>query len=328
MKLLQNKRRILITGIICIILALLTLSIRGLMGETFFAEKSKKYTVPAGYVLQPHEKDFNFAVVGDSGSRNESLQNIINNIRNSDKNYKFILYVGDLVNDQPMAHFYWLMGEIAPKLKNIPFYMIAGNHDVFANTKTNRFYYRAIFGQDYYWFSYGDTMFIGLDSSERTIKDKQLQWLDNVLTKIRPLYRSCIIFSHVPPTEEEWADKEALKKFKKVLLKSKVDLMLFGHVHYFSQGTFANIPFYTNLASGQTPRKDIKKLGYSTVSIVDNKVQAVEPVYTDYKKEKEDIEIFLIDQFLTEKNAILALYLFIFGILCCAWAWVLNKKGN
>ena len=54
---------------------------------------------PADEIININENNFNFAIISDSGSRNELLQNIINNIRNSDKNYKFILHLGDLVND-------------------------------------------------------------------------------------------------------------------------------------------------------------------------------------------------------------------------------------
>ena len=321
-----NKRKIFLFGIICIFLSLISIAIRGFVGDMFFASKIKKYMVPAGEIISINENNFNFAIISDSGSRNESLQNIINNIRNSDKNYKFILHLGDFVNDQPMQHFYWLLGEIAPKLKDIPFYIVPGNHDVFANTKTNRFFYETVFGYGYYYFSYGDVLFIGLDSSERTIGDKQLEWLQNVLLKIRPLYKSCIIFSHVPPTENDWKDKNALKKFENILLNNKIDVMFFGHIHEFSTGKFANIPYYTNLASGQTPRGDIKKFGYLSANIEENQVKNVEPIYTDYKKEKEELDIFFIDHFLTKKNRVISFSLLLIGLICVIYGC--NDKNN
>lgn len=320
-----SKHKIFVVGVLCIFLSLISLAIRGYVGDMFFASRTKKYMAPAGEIMNINENDFNFAIVGDSGSRNQSLQNIINNIRHSDKNYKFILHLGDLVNDQPMQHFYWLLGEITPKLKNIPFYIIPGNHDVFADTKVNKFFYETVFGSGYYYFSYGDVLFIGLDSSERTMDDKQLEWLQNVLLKIRPLYKSCIIFSHVPPTENDWVDKNALKKFENILLNSKIDLMFFGHIHKFSIGKFANIPYYTNLASGQSPRGDIKKFGYLSVNIKENQVENVEPIYTEYKKEEEELDVFFIDNFLTKKNRVISFVLLSFGLICVVYGYKRNE---
>ena len=320
-----SKHKIFVVGVLCIFLSLISLAIRGFVGDVFFASKTKKYMAPAGEIMNINENNFNFAIISDSGSRNESLQNIINDIRNSDKNYKFILHLGDFVDDQPMQHFYWLLSEIAPKLENIPFYIVPGNHDVFANTKTNRFFYETVFDSGYYYFSYGDILFIGLDSSERTMDDKQLEWLQNVLLKIRPLYKSCIIFSHVPPIENEWKDKNALKKFENILLNNKINMMFFGHIHEFSTDKFANIPYYTNLASGQTPRGDIKKFGYLSANIEENQVKNVEPIYTDYKKEKEELDIFFIDHFLTKKNRVISFVLLSFGLICVVYGYKRNE---
>lgn len=62
--------------------------------------------------------------------------------------------------------------------------MIPGNHEIADRFGSdNKYFYRMVFGPLYYWFSYGNVMFIGLDSSEERYDDAQLEWLEDVLEK-------------------------------------------------------------------------------------------------------------------------------------------------
>ena len=122
-----------------------------------------------------------------------------------DEGNQFILYLGDLVRYRNISHFRWIISELDEKLE-FPFLHDSGNHEI-ANHfgRQDKSLYKMLFGPLYYWFSYGDVMFIGLDSSEEKYNEAQLSWLEDVLEKIRPHYKYCIVHTHVPPlSKPQW----------------------------------------------------------------------------------------------------------------------------
>lgn len=285
------KGKLFILGLTIIIMSIVPIFIRGYLGDNFFSI-NKSFFVPASKILKTNKSNFNFAVASDTGSQNYSLQNIINKIRNSDKKFDFVLYLGDLVTDRPKSHFYWIISEIYPKLKYLPFYTVPGNHDISHDGILNKGYFRAIFGPEYYWFSYGDILFIDLDTSEENVDEEQFNWLSLTLKKIRPLFKRCIIFSHVPPLSPKGEIGHALnvksvEKLKSIINKNNVDLMLFGHVYYFSKTKFSEIPVYTTPSSGQSFRSTVKKLGYISVEVQNNDIKRMDVNYVDVPRDKE-----------------------------------------
>lgn len=314
------KKILYIIGCSLIAISALSLSIRGYIGDNFFKADSN-FLSPAGYVQYPEKDTFNFAIVSDSGSQNQTLQNIINVIRKSNKNFEFILHLGDLATDRPTSHIYWLLSEIKPKLKHIPMYLTPGGHDVHLlnNGNTNKSFYRTIFGQENYWFSYGDVLFISIDTSEEKITEEQITWLKNILNKFRSQYKTCVIFSHVPPIDAAKGghklDNNSIEKLKNIIKEYKINTAFFGHQHDFKKAIFGNIPIYVSPSSGQTIRSDIKKYGYIEVEVKNNNIENINVKYIDLKKENENLEIFLIDNFLSTKIRKISLIMFVIGFL-------------
>lgn len=213
-------------GIVCSILAFAILSVRGYLGDEFF-DSPKDYFSPASQFLHPEKKVFSFAVVSDTGSNNLILQSVINVIRKDKKaDYQFVLHLGDLINDRPEAHLYWILKEIEPKLKHLPFYITPGNHDIHFKTGISKKEYKMIFGPENYWFGYGDTLFISYDSSEEKITDEQISWIKKILAITRPSFKNCIIYSHVPPingksVKDHGLDAESSRKLEEALIRSE-----------------------------------------------------------------------------------------------------------
>lgn len=231
------------------------------------------------------------------------------------------MHLGDILGEYSESHFYWMGRELYASLNGIPFFTIPGNHDVFLKTKVNKEQYKEVFGPTYYWFGYGDVLFIAYDSSEVSISDEQIQWLSDTLNKIRPLFKYCIIYSHVPPVNppdrpKYKLDDTSILKLEKVLAKHKIDLLMFGHVHYFSETSFAGIPVYTLPPSGQRPRSKKEGYGYVSVTINKNGVDEVKHHFIDIgnANRKEKITIFIIDNVLTTKTCYTSAYLLIFGL--------------
>lgn len=191
-------RRLNILGIVLIFGALVVVSMRSFVVESFNDARHKSFMAPAGKMFAPDAGHFYFAAVSDTGARNEPVERIMNEIRKSKA--RFVLYVGDLVRYRNPSHFQWMAEEIDEKLGKTPLYAVPGNHEILSvNGVVDRSLYNEVFGPGYYWFSYGEVLFVGLDSSTSAYDDEQLQWLDKTLAKIRPQFKYCVIFSHVPP---------------------------------------------------------------------------------------------------------------------------------
>lgn len=315
----------------CIILSVSVLLVRGYLGDTIF-NTYKHFTVPAGRILSPQQTSFRFAVVSDTGSENHTLEQILKKIYRSDN--RFVLYLGDLVVYRTASHFNWMTSEISQKIRNKPFYMVPGNHEIKnIEGEIDKKLYRSIFGHEYYWFSYGNTIFIGLDTSDGTLADEQLAWLANTLEKIRPQFENCIIFSHIPPVAINGQYDHSLypasaKKLEDVLKGHQVDLLLFGHVHTFSKQEFAGIPLYTMPSSGQEIRSSVDKFGYAEVEVSAEGIKDVAVKYVNAEQSKEDVEILLTEHLLSNRIRILSLSLFSAGLLLLLLSQYIKERAS
>ena len=259
-----------------------------------------EYHNPASEFLSPKKSDdINILLVSDTGSNNLVLRDVIKNAMNANK-YDFVMYLGDLTVNASGTAFYWMLNDIKPLLNNTPLYTIPGNHDVTRRiglTKKHfkdKALYETVMGQRYYWFGYGNTLFITLDSSDETLDENQLVWFEDTLKKIRPLFKNCVIFGHVPPANtrpdyfgDHITQEETTKQFEQIIKKHKINAMFFGHVHFFSKGKFANIDFWTTPSSGQSIRNpELPKYGYVNVKIGKNGHVDVQPNYIDFNGRK------------------------------------------
>ena len=179
-------------------------------------------------------------------------------------------------------------------------------------------------------------MFIGLDSSAEKIDEEQWSFYEQVMKKVRPHFKHVVLFTHVPPQvpEGEHAHTlvpEAVEKMAQMLQKYPVDIIITGHVHYFSKQDFHGIPLYTVPPSGQYFAGPVHKFGYLNVT-VDKQGIHVENVYSNRKKASEWWDIFFIDLILTNKVRWIAGITLIVGVLmwlsghkCIRWPW--HKKS-
>lgn len=96
-------RRLNILGIVLIFGALVVVSMRSFVVESFNDVRHKSFMAPAGKMFAPDAGHFYFAAVSDTGARNEPVERIMNEIRKSKA--RFVLYVGDLVRYRNPSHF-------------------------------------------------------------------------------------------------------------------------------------------------------------------------------------------------------------------------------
>lgn len=307
-----------------IVSGVLVLCLRGILGDYFFSGK-QNFMAPAGRILFPEKENFKFAAVSDTGSANHNLEYILHNIQKHSN--CFVLYLGDLVKYRSASHFAWMTGEISGKLKNMPFYAVPGNHDV-KNFETILDFsqYRQVFGAEYYWFSYGNTLFIALNNSTESLDSEQFQWLENVLNKIRPLFKYCIIYAHIPPFDvmgvpNHSMDKSSAQKLGRLLQDKNITLLLFGHVHKYTKNVFYGIPVITLPSSGQEIRSEINKYGYVEVQISKKGIKNIDVAYVGKKLGREIFEGLFVFHILNNKARLISGCLILLGCLL-----ILGKK--
>lgn len=281
-------------GIFFVICAFALLLIHIYWGDKFTGA-SRTFFPPQSQFIQPGQQEFTVAIASDTGANNSVLEQIIIDAQKLAPQPNFMLYLGDFVTKKNNTGLYWILYEIKNKLHGIPMYSVPGNHDVAHHHEIDKQMYRSVLGPAYYWFGYGDVLFIGLDSSGKFIDDEQFKWLDDTLKNIRPMFKHCIIFSHRPPVDlipgrvkNHTLDAPSTEKLESIVRKYKIDAMIFGHVHYYASGTFSGIPVYTTPSGGQEIRSDIKKYGYVIMTFNKNGIKSIEPKYIDFHGPKRE----------------------------------------
>lgn len=200
----------------------------------YVTTKPAEYLAPPAYNPAPGKNDFKITVFGDWMLHEGAIGKIA--AESHRRNAAFAVCLGDFVHPAQPS----IMKIAAKKLKKhfkIPVYATPGNHDVYNAEDAAGF--AAVFGNVNNCFSYGDTLFILLESAKVGLSDEQLQFLKFVLTNERPKYSRCVVFSHVPPVTIPEFDKpkyrlkkETAEKYLKILEEGNVDLLVCGHVHH------------------------------------------------------------------------------------------------
>lgn len=247
--------------------------------NSFFKPQGDNRLPPSGTFFEG-QKSFSFAVMSDSGLRNEPLSKILQDIKS--KKVKFILHLGDQARDLSSNHFEQILQDIDKDLDDIPFYAIPGNHDAIKDQTIKKehslIYYKRAFGQPNYWFSYGDNLFVAINTAYSNYSKIDMKWLDNVLKRMRPMFKNCIILMHVPPTDPRPDCNYCMygddKKLSKVLKKYDITAIFAGHIHKYIKSKWQDIPLYIAPSSGQEIREKSQHFGYLLCRITpENKLE-------------------------------------------------------
>ncbi|MCF6333133.1 MAG: metallophosphoesterase [Draconibacterium sp.] len=229
---------------------------------------------------------FHFAVLGDTRTRHDIHQRIVNKI--IDEKPLFVVNTGDLVANgnsmQDWEHFFKINDKL---IRNVPYYTVLGNHE---HNSENYFDFFSMPGNEsYYFFTVGDALFVVLDMEgpsydtpayleggsrekfwseiSREYFAKEKKWLENVLTLnsdagyifvfFHPTWYS-IKKSRVPEAEMRrkfWGD---------IFERHKVTAVLNGHDHYYEHAIHGGT-HYIVTAGGGAPLYDIDAIQPETV---------------------------------------------------------------
>ena len=208
---------------------------------------------PAGEVL-PGEAPYAFAVVGDNRGNENVYDAIIEGIKQDGA--AFVLHGGDLVKRCTPKQYKWLLHEMAEQDLQVPFCPTPGNHDVLQKpvVEGDKFLYKRSFGQPHYWFAYDDTLFVAMDTSDESLQEAELEWLDRTLALHRAQYGTCIVFTHVPPRNPQPGGGHDMgadgDRVMAVLEKWRVTVLFASHVHSYAEDNMRGIPVYITGGGG------------------------------------------------------------------------------
>lgn len=239
------------------------------------------------FTTYPEEIDsFHFAVLGDTRTRHDFHQRIVNKI--IDEEPLFVVNTGDLVSKgnsmQDWEHFFRINDKL---MRNVPYYTVLGNHE---QNSENYFDFFSMPGNEsYYFFTVGDAMFIVLDmegpnydtpaylegiNREKFWTDINLEyfteekkWLEDILTLNND---AGYIFVFFHPTwysikESRVADAEMRRKFwGDIFERYNVTAVLNGHDHYYHHAEHGGT-HYIVTAGGGAPLYDTDAIQPETV---------------------------------------------------------------
>ncbi len=229
---------------------------------------------------------FHFAVLGDTRTRHDFHQRIVNRI--IDEEPLFVVNTGDLVSKgnsmEDWEHFFRINDKL---MRNTPYYTVLGNHEQDSENYYNFFSMPG--NESYYFFSVGDALFVVLDmegpnynapaylegekSDEfwanigKTYFEKEKEWLENLL-KLNSDAGYIFVFFH--PTfysikKSRVEDAELLRKFwGDIFERHNVTAVLNGHDHYYHHAEHGGT-HYIVTAGGGAPLYDTDAIQPETV---------------------------------------------------------------
>ncbi len=282
-------------AVMAFILGVILIAIGHISVRSYTNAHTDNYLAPAGQFI-PGPETFRFAVLGDSALRNAPLETVLRDILES--NFAFMVNVGDQARRPTTAHFEWLLQELRQEVGDFPYYAVPGNHDITKNPDERRLrFYKRAFGQPDYWFSYGDALFICLDTSTGEFPDDKAAWLESTLSRLREQFNSCLLLMHIPPTDprpgKHYCLRQGVDRLEGIVRAHNVTAILAGHIHEFVEGDFGGVPVYITPPSGQTMRGKTDSYGYLAIFVDAEGTVSVRPVPVTQEQGREYIEYYL-----------------------------------
>ncbi|WP_196894448.1 purple acid phosphatase family protein [Aureivirga marina] len=200
----------------------------------YFISSAKENTSPK----------FSFYAMGDIGQPRakggfpDITANQINKLENRPD---FGIGLGDIVypvgeSKKYDAYFYEPM---APILRNIPFYPALGNHDWYSDPDENfKREWKLPNNEHFYTFSYGNALFIALDSREGGFYKfkKQRTWLKKTLKENQGKFDWIFVYlHHNGKTCTYKKDYKHVMKLYEIFATNNVDFILNGHAHTYER---------------------------------------------------------------------------------------------
>jgi len=197
------------------------------------------------FTTTPDNKNtaFTFYALGDIGAKEKSsfAKEPATRITELTTKPDFGLGLGDIVYPKGESKNYdnHLFKPFQEVFKNTAFYPVAGNHDWLSDPENNFVKEWALPGNEHYYsFTYSNALFIGLDSSNGDLynKNEQVKWLKETLKSNKNTYDWIVVFLHHKGRSCTYKnDYDHVKSLYKIFADNNVDIVLNGHAHTYER---------------------------------------------------------------------------------------------
>lgn len=156
---------------------------------------------PAGRFFQQEKSEMRFAVFGDFRIQTMPFEAVMRSIRNDGAD--FALCVGDMAKKREIQHFCWLAERMKRAGGDLKIFCTPGNNDRESRDphENGLRAYKGSFGQPGYWFAWGDSLFVSLDTSAERLAVGEFERLEEILKRERNRFNRLVVFTHVPPVD-------------------------------------------------------------------------------------------------------------------------------
>jgi len=218
------------------------------LGLVLGVPESGDFIPATGNRIAPERSQFRVACISDCSGTTTALRKICAEANSAGVDFSCL--PGDLTQARGRSEVYYIGKVIGDSLRN-PYYTVPGNHD--AGHPADLETYCSVFGPDHYWFGYGDTLFICLNTA-MGCSDATYRYLHDTLEARRSDYRRCVIFCHIFPAPEYRygaPEENDTEPFRKAIGTHKIDLLVVGHLHRFMETSFGGVRSVVLPSSGQ-----------------------------------------------------------------------------
>jgi predicted MPP superfamily phosphohydrolase len=232
---------------------------------------------------------FHFVILGDTRSRHEVHQKVVNKIIEQDP--LFVINTGDLVAAGNEIADWEKFFDINKKLiRNVPYFTVLGNHE--QNSKNYYNFFDLPGNEAYYFFTVGDALFIVLDMDGEYIPtpeylkgaerekfwediskdyfEKEKKWLENVLELNKSAGYIFVMFHPTWYSVKKSRTEEAAQRRKfwgNIFERYNVTAVLNGHDHYYHHARHCGVDYIVT-AGGGAPLYKIDAIQPETVKAI------------------------------------------------------------
>lgn len=203
---------------------------------------------------------FKVAVLGDSQKGLANLSNLLRRLK--EEKVDLILHTGDLVSTNDEGHYRLIALYLERAGIDVPMVVVPGNHDL----KGDPGRFRSEIGPLEISFLRGNVAFRTVDHSSGKPPDlPRVQ----ALVDSAPAGAAVVLAMHVPPFDVEGKVRPGFEPFVEWLGKSRVKVLLGGHVHDYIRKEFGGTVAIANGVGGDYESWQLKQKVYATILEID-----------------------------------------------------------
>ena len=195
---------------------------------------------------------FRVAVLGDSQKGLANLSNLLRRVK--EEKVDLILHTGDLVSTNDEGHYRLVALYLERAGLDVPMIVVPGNHDLKGSPER----FRREFGPLEVSFVRGNVAVVTLDNSSGRPPELKL-----------PPGTDVVLAMHVPPFDVAGKPIASYAPFLEGLAKSRVRVLLSGHVHDYVRKEIGRTVAIANGVGGDYESWQLKQKVYATILEID-----------------------------------------------------------